>query len=211
MRHYRRRTERSLTLLVCAFTLFVAWPALAFAEEHAEEAHEAGGGGIDLLMPDLGEFIPMLIGFAILMFALVKFAWPIILDTLERRVETIRGDLEQAEASRLETAQLLEEQRALLAEARAQAAKIVADGKAAAEAARAEIEAQAAEQAEAMLANARSVIEHEKNQAMLELRTSVADISVALAGRLIGSDLNEQEHRQIIEHYVAQAGSFDGN
>jgi len=203
----------SLAVLVSMLASSWLMPALAFAEEAhqaAEAAEEGGGGiGIELLLPDLGEFIPMMISFAIILFILARFGWPVIIDMLNQRVETIKGNLEQAEASRIETAQLLEQQRAELAEARNQAARIIADARAAAEANRAEIEAQAAQQAEAMLANARNVIEHEKYLAMLELRKTVADFSVALTSRLIGSDLNENEHRQIIERYVAQAGSFD--
>ena len=198
-----------LSLLGILVAALWAFPASAWAEE-AEAAHEASSG-LDLLLPDLGEFIPMLIGFIILWALLAKFAWPMILDMLETRVNTIRTNLEQAEAARVETAQLLDEQKALLSEAREDAARIIAEAKTAGELARTDIEAQAAETAENILERARLLIEHEKDVAMLELRSSVADISVALAGRLIGTELDVDQHRQIIEHYVAQAGSFDDN
>lgn len=35
--------------------------------------------------------------------------------------------------------------------------------------------------------------------------------SVAVASRLIGEDLNDDEHRKIIERYVNEAGSFNAN
>ena len=40
---------------------------------------------------------------------------------------------------------------------------------------------------------------------------SVADLSVSVASRLIGEDLNDAEHRKIIERYVNEAGSFNAN
>ena len=62
-----------------------------------------------------------------------------------------------------------------------------------------------------MIAKARNAIESEKKQAVAELQATVADTSVAVAGRLIGQDLTDEEHRKIIERYVAEAGSFNAN
>jgi F-type H+-transporting ATPase subunit b len=159
----------------------------------------------------MGEFIPMLICFAILAFVLIKVAWPTILDMLDKRVNTIKDNLAAAEASRLETAEILEQERLELTAARNQASQIIAEARLAAEATKAEIEAQAAAQAEAMLTRARMVIEAEKAQAISELKESVADLTLALTRRLISSDFDEAEHRRIIEGYVAQAGSFYDN
>ena len=39
----------------------------------------------------------------------------------------------------------------------------------------------------------------------------MADLSVAVASRLIGEDLSDDEHRKIIERYVNEAGSFNAN
>ena len=48
-------------------------------------------------------------------------------------------------------------------------------------------------------------------KAISELQATVADTSVDVAARLIGEDLTEGEHRAIIERYVKEAGSFNGN
>jgi F-type H+-transporting ATPase subunit b len=211
-----KRYQKRIAQLVCALVGVTATscflPVLAFAEEHAAEAsHDSGGGGLSLLLPNALEFIPMLISFLFLFIVLSKLAWPMIIGMLNNRVETIKGNMDAAEESRVETARLLEEQRVLLNEARTQASQILNEARVTAEANRVEIEAQAARQAEIVLARARETIENEKNQAMLELRQSVADLTVTLAGRLIGNDLNEMEHRRIIEYYVTQAGNLDAN
>jgi len=62
-----------------------------------------------------------------------------------------------------------------------------------------------------MREKARLVIAAEQQQALADLRESVADLTINLAGQLIGHDLDDAEHRQIIERYVAQAGSFNDN
>ena len=56
-----------------------------------------------------------------------------------------------------------------------------------------------------------SCSEAEKKAAISELQGSVADISIAVASRVIGSDLSDDEHRAIVERYVNEAGSFNGN
>jgi F-type H+-transporting ATPase subunit b len=153
----------------------------------------------------------MLIGFIILWAILAKFGWPVITGMLDKRVNTIRDSLEQAENARVESERLLAEHKAELEGAKKQAAQIVADAKAAAEAVRREINDKAQAEAQALVVKAQAAIESEKKAAIAELQSSVADISVAVAGRVVGQDLSDAEHRRIIERYLAQAGSFDAN
>lgn len=198
---------------VMAGCLLFASPALAFAAEAAEEhASEGGsGGGLSLLMPNMLEWIPMLIGFILLWVVLAKFGWPVITGMLDKRITTIKDSLERAEVAKIESERLLEENRAQLDEAKKQAAQIIVDAKTTGEALRAEIAAQAQEDARLLIAKANAAIETEKKAAIAQLQSSVADISVSVAGRLIGQDLSDKEHRKLIERYLAEAGSLDAN
>ncbi|WP_221898944.1 F0F1 ATP synthase subunit B [Senegalimassilia anaerobia] len=181
-----------------------AFPALAFASE--EEA-----GGISAILPDMAEFIPMLIIFILLWIILAKFGWPMFEAMLDKREKMVKDALEKSEEARIESERVLEEYRVQLADAKAQAAQIVADAKQTGEAAKADITAKAQSEATDMIAKAKVAIEAEKKAAIAELQSSVADTSVAVAARLIGEDLTEGEHRKIIERYVNEAGSFDAN
>ena len=98
-----------------------------------------------------------------------------------------------------------------LEDAKAQAAQIVADAKKTGEAVKADITDKAQSEATAMIEKAHNAIEAEKKAAISELQGSVADLSVSVASRLIGEDLNDAEHRKIIERYVNEAGSFNAN
>ena len=42
-------------------------------------------------------------------------------------------------------------------------------------------------------------------------RRSVADLSVAVAGKLIGAELSKEDHLKVIEKYVSEAGSLNAN
>jgi F-type H+-transporting ATPase subunit b len=74
-----------------------------------------------------------------------------------------------------------------------------------------EIVAKANEERESMLARAREEIQGEKRAAMAELQAQVADLSVAVAGRLIGSTLTAADHKALIEKSIAEVGSLDAS
>ncbi|MCI2241688.1 F0F1 ATP synthase subunit B [Adlercreutzia faecimuris] len=191
-----------------ALTVTAAFPALAFA---SSEAADEQAGGIAQILPDMIEFIPMLVAFIILWIILAKFGWPMFNGMLEKRENTIREALRKSEEAQIESERVLQEYKQQLADAKAQAAQIISDARATGEAVKADISAKAQSEAEDMIAKARVAIEAEKKQAVADLQGSVVDISVDVAAKLIGEDLTEGEHRKIIERYVSEAGSFNAN
>lgn len=191
--------------VLAAGSMTVAFPALAFASE------EGGTSGISAILPDMVEFIPMLIAFIVLWIVLAKFGWPKFNAMLEKREQTIKDSLEKSEQARIESERVLEEYKRELEDAKSQAENIVAEAKKTGEAVKVDITAKAQSEAAAMIEKAHAAIEAEKKAAISELQGSVADMSVAVASRLIGEDLNDDEHRKIVERYVNEAGSFNAN
>mgnify|MGYP005765263673 FL=1 len=181
-----------------------AFPALAFASE-------GESGGISAILPDPLEFVPMLVIFIVLWVVLAKVGWPKFEAMLEKREETIKDSLEKSEQARIESERVLEEYRRQLEDAKAQAAQIVADAKKTGEAVKADITDKAQAEAATMIEKAHAAIEAEKKAAISDLQGSVADLSVAVASRLIGEDLSDEAHRKVIERYVNEAGSFNAN
>jgi len=203
-----RASKAVAKLSASALAVTAAFPALAFA---SPEAADEKAGGIAQILPDMIEFIPMLVAFIILWIILAKFGWPMFNGMLEKRENTIREALKKSEEAQIESERVLQEYKQQLADAKAQAAQIISDARATGEAVKADISAKAQSEAEDMIAKARVAIEAEKKQAVAELQGSVVDISVDVAAKLIGEDLTEGEHRKIIERYVSEAGSFNAN
>ncbi len=179
-------------------------PAVALAEEEAE-------GGISLILPNMVEFIPMLVAFIILWAILAKFGWPVFDKMLQKRSDTIQENLQKAEDARIEGERVLAEYKQELDAAKQQAAQIVADAKKTGEAAKVGITEAAQKEAADMIEKARAAIESEKKAAAADLQSSVADTSVALASKLFGEGLSVEEHRALIERYVNEAGSFNAS
>ncbi len=196
------KAARLSAVLVAAATIAMAVPAYAFADE---------GGGIEAILPKMNEFVPMLVAFIILWIILAKFGWPIFDGMLEKRENTIHEALKRSEEAQIEAERTLAEYQQQLADAKAQAAQIVAEAKEMGEAVRADITKQAQEESAAMIEKAKVAIEAEKKAAMAELQHSVADLSVDVASRLVATDLNDDDHRAIIERYINEAGSFHAN
>ena len=191
------------TATAAVAALQCAFPVLAFASEKKE--------GIAVLVPDMNEFIPMLVAFLIIFAILAKFGWPVIDNIITKRENTINDALKKSEEAQVESERVLAEYRKELADAKTQAAQILADARTTGESVKADITAQAQAEAADMIEKARVAIEAEKKAAIAELQGSVADTSIAVASKVIGADLSDDEHRQLIERYVNEAGSFNAN
>lgn len=189
--------------VVAASGVWALAPVQAFAASE--------GGGIEKILPQMDEFIPMLVAFIILWIVLAKFGWPKFEGMLAKREQTIKESLEKSEAARVESERVLEEYKRQLEDAKSQSTQIIADAKKTGEAVKADITAKAQAEAAQMIEKAHAAIEADKKAAISELQSSVTDMSVAVAGRLIGEDLSDDEHRKIIERYVNEAGSFNAN
>lgn len=189
-------------IAACASALSFATPALAFAEEKS---------GLDVILPDMNEFIPMLIAFIILVIILAKFGWPIFDGIVKRRDESIKDSLKKSEDARIESERLLEEYRKQLADAKSQAVQIIADAKKTGESVQAEIENKARMEADNMIEKAKAAIDSERKAAISDLQGTAADLSISVVARLVGEDLSDDDHRKIIERYVNEAGSFNAN
>jgi F-type H+-transporting ATPase subunit b len=181
-----------------AFALTCA-PGLAFADSE---------GGLGILLPQPMEFIPMLIAFIVLLIILGKFGWPAFAKMIDKRRDTIQNGLKEAEDAKAEAERLLAEAKTNLEESQKQAADIIAQAKKTAEAAKADIAKQASEEAERIKATAQAAMATEKQAAIAELQAGAAQLAVLVAGRLIGNDLNDAQHLQIVQKYVSEAGSI---
>lgn len=166
---------------------------------------------MDIIIPQTVEVAVNVVAFLVLFVLLARFAFPPITKVLDERANKIRESLEKAEGTRVEAERLLDEYKVQMAEARAEATKIIEQGRKVAESMKAEIVAKAKEEAEAEKAKAIEAIQAEKTAALGELQQQVADLSVAVAGKIIGSSLSRSDHEALIDKYLTEVGSLNEN
>lgn len=166
---------------------------------------------MEAIIPFTSELVVSLVSFLVLFVAMWKFALPPITKMLDERANKIAESLEKAEETRVEAERLLDDYKVQLAEARQEANRVIEQGRKIADTMKDEIIAKANEERESLLVRAREEIQGEKRAAMAELQASIADLSVAVAGRIIGTQLSAADHKALIEKYVAEVGSLDEN
>jgi F-type H+-transporting ATPase subunit b len=173
-------------------------------------AAEGGGGGpAELLLPHTYELVWGFLGFAILMAVMVKKAFPTLNATLEKRQQAIQGRLEDAESDRQEAERLRRQYAEQLASAREEASRIIEDTRAQAEALRRDLVKRAEEEARQIIERAQADQRAERNRLIQDLRGQVADLSLEIARRIVGSELDGRRHDELVDQYIAELSSLN--
>jgi F-type H+-transporting ATPase subunit b len=169
------------------------------AEEGAEES-----SGLDLLLPATPELIAGIIAFAIVFFFIWKWAVPALDRMLAERQKAIGGQIQEAEAAKAEAQSLLDDYKKQLADIRAKEADAVNAARTEGEAMKADIIAKAQAEADSIVGKAREEAAGEKGRALAEARTEVANLSIDLAERVVGENLDRQALLGLVERYITE-------
>ena len=153
-----------------------------------------------------GDVIATVLIFLILMILLKKFAWGPLMGIMQEREELVAKDIDAAEKARKETAAILEEQKALLKEARTEAQAIIEGAKKQGEATREEIVGAARAEADRLKESAARDIEAEKEKAIAAVREEVVSLSVLAASKVLGKEISEADNSELIKQTIAKAG-----
>lgn len=172
-------------------------------------AEESGGGALQVVLPETAELIWGLVGFAALMAFVMWKVWPTLNQMLEERQQAIQGKLEEAEEIRTEAEELRRQYREQLRDARTRADEIVDAARSDAERVREQKVAEAEEEAQAVRQRARDDAEAERQRLVQQLRTQVAGLSVDLAGAIVHREIDEAQHRTLVDEYIDQLSSMN--
>jgi F-type H+-transporting ATPase subunit b len=163
-------------------------------------------GGIQLLLPHPDELIAGLIAFVIIFFFVWKWAVPALNKTLEARQQAIRAEFEAAEAAKVEAESLLGDYRDQLSGARDEATAIVDEARTAGEQVKADIVSRAETEADQIKTRAHDEIEGERERVAGELRREVADLSLTVAEKVVGTSLDDDRQRELVDRYIDELG-----
>jgi len=152
-----------------------------------------------LLKVDPGLLLWTIITFIVLLLILWKAAWKPIVDALDARAEKVRGDIEAAEQSRLESEKLLTRHREMMDKAKDEAAHIIAEGRSDAENLTNSIIEKANKEAKELIERARREITIAKDKALSEIKTEVVDLSTQIASKVIAKNINADDQKAFIE------------
>ena len=158
------------------------------------------------LYPKLSELIIGALAFFILFFFMAKWVLPRLNTILEERRAKIQGDLEKAEATRREAEKQLGDYREQLSGAREEANRIIEESRRTAEAMRQEMAKKAEEESAAIVGRAQDEIRVERDRVFQELRAQVGELSLELAGRMVGESLDRDRQLRLVDEYINELG-----
>lgn len=156
------------------------------------------------LLPATAELIWGTVAFAILFAVLWGRVFPQMNKALDQRRSAIQGRIEEAEAQLAAAEKTRRDYEASLSEARNEANQIVEDAKAQAERLKAETLARAEEEADAIRARAATEAAAEKSRALQELRGQVVTLSTDIAAKIVGAEVDQSRHDQLVDSFIAQ-------
>jgi len=155
--------------------------------------------GSFLITPNVGLMIWVLVVFGISFLILRRWVFPLIGQVLDRRVETINEEIDDAAKIRKEADEVLAEYRERLKEAREQAEEIIARARKAGEAHQQESLEVARVERERLLEQTRRDVAAETSRAIDEIRREVADLTVMASERLMRKTLTDEDHRRLVD------------
>lgn len=156
-----------------------------------------------ILTPDFGLLFWMLLAFLIVFFLMAKFGFPVITKMVEDRKNYIDESLEKAHEANLRLANIQKESENILNEARAKQAEILSQAKATGDSIVREARAKAQDEGAKLLLDAKEQIAVEKENALRDIRQTVADLSLVIAEKVVRQKLsNDVEQQKLIEQML---------
>jgi F-type H+-transporting ATPase subunit b len=163
---------------------------------------DEGGSGLIEVVPGL--MIWTLICFAITFFVLRKYAFGPIQRTIDERRDRIRRAVDEADQARNEARELLEQHRALIAQAKGEAAEILADARKVADSQLERVKDEAEAERQRRLEDTQRQIEAETKRSLDLIRAEVADLTLQATARVTGKVLDAEDQRRLIDEAIAE-------
>jgi F-type H+-transporting ATPase subunit b len=156
-----------------------------------------------LVLPDYGLLFWMLLTFLIILYILKKFAWKPILNSLKEREESIDDALKSAEKAREELSNLQASNEKILSEARKEREEMLKEAREIKQKMIDEAKDRASQEANKMIELAKVAIENEKASAIVEMKKSIAEMSIQIAEKILKKELSDPKQQQeIMDKYL---------
>jgi F-type H+-transporting ATPase subunit b len=126
----------------------------------------------------------------------------------QERARLIEGGIELAEKAQLEAEEMRKKYEEQLAAADAEASSVREQARAEAAAERARMRAETQSEKERLLEQTRNAIAAERDSAEFQLRSEMGGVATALAGKIVGESLEDDERAQrTVERFLAELAS----
>ncbi len=160
---------------------------------------------MELFTPEFGLIFWMFVGFAILFIILWKFAWPVILKTVDNRADLIDKGVEYAQNAKAQLDNAHAEAEKYLAEARARQADMLREADRMKTQIVEEARGAAQQEAQKVMDQARISIQQQQKQAEQQFRNSVSEFALDIAQKVLKQQMADPKAQsQLVNSYLDQ-------
>ena len=166
---------------------------------------------MSLLLPDSGLLFWMTIVFLVVFFILWRWGFPSIIKMVNERKNYIDESLAKAEEANLRRANIQKQGEELLMEAREKQAQILREASQTRDSIVEQAQEKAHEESARILSEAKAEIESQKQAAIRDIRSQVAELSVQIAEKILRKQLTTSaEQAQLIDSLLDEVASSNG-
>ena len=135
-----------------------------------------------------------------------KFLFKPVMKIIEERQQEIDGMYKDAGEAKEQAQALQAEYQEKLSAAQETSERLVKEAVARGQHREEEIIRQANQEASAILEKASADIALEKKKAINEAKDEISDIALAIAGKVVGRELNNNDQSELIDHFINELG-----
>lgn len=154
-----------------------------------------------LVKPEIGLVFWSSVAFLLLLFILGKFAWKPIMKAINEREQGIADAIASAEKVKLEMAQLKNDNEALLASAREERGAMLKEAKEMKDRIISDAKEEAKAQAAKIVADAQATINQQKMAAIVDLKNQVGKLVVEVSEKVLRKELSDKAAQ---ENYIKE-------
>ena len=157
---------------------------------------------------DFFSMIYAVVNFLLLLAVMYFVMYKPLAKTMKQRKDTIKNNIETAEALKAEAEKAKADISAELAKSREAAQEIIARAEKTGEAQKNEIVAEAKAEAQKLIDKAHAEVQEEKEKALTAIRDEAASLAIMAASKLIDRSLTDADHKKIVDKYIEEAGEL---
>ena len=151
---------------------------------------------MELIKPDIGLLIWMMVSFGMVTFLLVKYAWKPILKALKERENTIEKRLLAAKKAKDELAKIEFGNEKITALAKIERENMLKEAKEIKNSIIEEARTEAKIEARKIIEEAKKGVEKEKADAINEIKNQISELSIIIAQKVLKHELEHKENQK---------------
>ncbi|MDR0222345.1 MAG: F0F1 ATP synthase subunit B [Oscillospiraceae bacterium] len=167
------------------------------------------GAFLSLVSIDVGTIIFSLINTLLIFLMYKHFLHGKVVVMLENRAQAVSAEMKAAEDAKLSAQQKEEEYKALLADSRAEAEKIISSAAEKAQARETEIISGAENAASLIRKKAEEEVERERKRTINEIKNQIAELVIMTASAVAEKEIDESGNAALIESFLVRASDVE--